>query len=85
VALLRALHSIPVVEGMPAVVHIAVAVQDTPVVDTLEASAALQMRVVAAHVDHEGAYAAPLVAVLMIVLLSAVRMTVPCCSSVSPF
>ena len=50
VGLLLALHSIPVVEGILAVVHILVGAEDTTVVDTLEAaSAALQIRMVAAH------------------------------------
>ncbi len=56
VGLLLALHSIPVVGGILAVVHIPGAAQDTPVwegipvVDTLEAaSAALQIRMVAAR------------------------------------
>jgi hypothetical protein len=58
-----------VVKGILAVVHILVG-EDTPVVDTLEAaSAALQIRIAAAHVDHHLSHALPLVAVQMAVLL----------------
>ena len=87
VGLQLALHSIAVVgEGSLAVVHILpVAAADTPVVDTLEAvSAALQIRIVAAHADHEVCHALLLVAVQAVVLLLVVRMAVPGCSYVSP-
>ena len=87
VGLQLALHSIPVVgEGSLAVVHILpVAAEDTPVVDTLEAvSAALRIRIVAAHADHEVCHALLLVAVQAVVLLLVVRMAVPGCSYVSP-
>jgi hypothetical protein len=85
VGLQLALHSIPVGEGSPAVVHIPVAAGDTPVVDTLEAvSAALRIRILAAHADHEVCHALLLVAVQVVVLLLVVRMAVPGCSYVSP-
>ncbi len=106
VGLLLALHSIPVVEdilavvhilvveGILAVLHIPVAAEDTPVVDTLEAaSAVLQIRIVAAHVDHHVSHALLLVAVQvaalllvvqMAVLLLVVQMAAPGCSYVSP-
>ena len=97
VGLLLALHSIPVVEdilavvhilvveGILAVLHIPVAAEDTPVVDTLEAaSAVLQIRIVAAHVDHHVSHALLLVAVQMAALLLVVQMAAPGCSYVSP-
>jgi hypothetical protein len=81
VGLQLALHSIPVGEGILAVVHIPVAAGDTPVVDTLEAaSAALQIRIVAAHADHDVSHALLLVAVQEVVLLLVVRMVAPGCS-----
>lgn len=98
VGLQLALHSIPVAgEGMLAVVHIPVEAGDTPVVDILEAgdtlvvdtleaaSAALQIRIVAAHADHDVAHALLLVAVQVVVLLLVVRMVAPGCSYISPF
>jgi hypothetical protein len=93
VGLLLALHSIPVVEdmlavvhilvvkGMLAVVHIPVAAEDTPVVDTLEAvSAVLQVRIVDAHVDHHVSHALLLVAVQVAVLPLVVQVAAPGCS-----
>jgi hypothetical protein len=90
VRLLLALHSILVVEGNLAEVHIPVAVEgnlaaDTPVeilvaadtfvVDTLEVVfAALQNRIVAARADQDLSHA----------LLLVVRMVVPGCPYVSP-